>query len=221
MVHISLPPMNRFWAALSVPRAQHKRIGKALALRAFIAGIAAGAGLYIGIDGLYVKVTTPPPSSLSAAQLPGAAAMAVIGADLAQSAAVRPAVQLAINSVLNCLESPSSAEATLRQANRIRQTILQGLQTLHVSGLPNGTQLVSVLTTAIQNSVKADNDYHAWLADLVSSGAACGSNPNRDPKYMAAGTASAAATTSKLAFVAIWNPMAPRYGQQTYTATGF
>jgi hypothetical protein len=61
----------------------------------------------------------------------------------------------------------------------------------------------------------------AWLADLVSSGAACGSNPNRDPKYVAAGTASAAATTSKLAFVAIWNPMAPRYGQQTYTATGF
>jgi hypothetical protein len=55
----------------------------------------------------------------------------------------------------------------------------------------------------------------AWLADLVSSGAACGSNPNRDPKYVAAGTA------SELAFVAIWNPMAPRYGQQTYTATGF
>lgn len=221
MVHISLPPMNRFWAALSVPRAQHKRIGKALALWAFIAGIAAGAGLYIGVDGLYVKVTTPAPSSPSAAQLPGAAAMAVISADLAQSAAVRSAVQLAIDSVQNCSESPSSAEATLRQANTTRQTILQGLQTLNVSGLPNGIQLVSVLTTAMQNSLNADNDYHAWLANLVSSRAACGSNPNQDPKYVVAGTASAAATTSKLAFLAIWNPMAPRYGQQTYTVTGF
>ena len=38
---------------------------------------------------------------------------------------------------------------------------------------------------------------------------------------MAAGTADAAASTSKDAFVAIWNPMAPSYGQQTYTDTGF
>ena len=38
---------------------------------------------------------------------------------------------------------------------------------------------------------------------------------------MTGGNASAAATTSKKAFVAIWNPMAPHYGQQTYTDTGF
>ena len=36
-----------------------------------------------------------------------------------------------------------------------------------------------------------------------------------------AGTASAMATTAKNAFLALWNPIAPTYGQQTYTATGF
>ena len=147
--------------------------------------------------------------------------MAAIGTDLTQSASVRPAVQAAITSVQNCSESPSSAEATFQQAISTRQNILQGLGTLDVSGLPNGAQLVSALTSAMQNSLNADNDYHAWLADLVSSGAACGSNPSQDPNYVAAGTADSAATTSKEAFVAIWDPMAPRYGQQTYTDTGF
>ena len=147
--------------------------------------------------------------------------MTAIGTDLTQSASVRPAVQAAITSVQNCSESPSSAEATFQQAISTRQNILQGLGTLDVSGLPNGAQLVSALTSAMQNSLNADNDYHAWLADLVSSGAACGSNPSQDPNYVAAGTADSRATTSKEAFVAIWNPMAPRYGQQAYTDTGF
>jgi eukaryotic-like serine/threonine-protein kinase len=160
-------------------------------------------------------------SSASASQLPDATAMAAIGADLARSASVRPAVAAAIAGVQNCSQSPSSAEVTLEQAITTRQNILQGLPALDVSGLPDGSQLVSALTTAMRNSLNADTGYHAWLADLVSSGATCGSNPNQDSNYAAAVTADSAATTSKEAFVAIWNPMAPRYGQQTYTDSGF
>jgi eukaryotic-like serine/threonine-protein kinase len=73
----------------------------------------------------------------------------------------------------------------------------------------------------MQNSLNADNDFHAWLADLVTSGTACGSNPNQDSNYVAAGNADTASTTSKNAFLNLWNPMAPDYGQQTYTDTGF
>ena len=161
------------------------------------------------------------PSATQATQLPGAAAMTTLGSDLARSAAVRPTVQAAIDNVQNCSESPSSGEAALQQAITTRQAILQGLATLDVSGLPNGAQLVSTLTTAMQNSLSADNDYHAWMADLVNAGSACGSNASQDSNYVAGGTASSAATTSKTNFLAIWNPMAPRYGQQTYSATGF
>jgi serine/threonine protein kinase len=160
-------------------------------------------------------------SSANTAAQPGATAMTTLSSYLAQSAAVRPTVQNAINGVQACSESPASAEATIQQAINTRQNILHGLQTLDVSGLPNGTQLVSTLTTAMQNSLDADNDYHAWMADLVSSGNSCGSNPNQDTNYVNGGNASAAATTSKNAFLAIWNPMAPQYGQQTYTVTGF
>ena len=154
-------------------------------------------------------------------QLPGAAAMATLGSYLTRSAAVRPTVQNAISSVQACSESPASAEATIQQAIGTRQDILQGLQTLSVSGLPNGAQLVSTLTTAMNNSLAADRDYQAWMADLVSSGSTCGSGASQDSSYQAGGTASAAATTSKNAFLALWNPMAPRYGQPTYSVTGF
>jgi serine/threonine protein kinase len=171
------------------------------------------------------SASTSPASSSSAAsqasQLPGAAAMTTLGSDLARSAAVRPTVQAAIDNVQNCTESPASGQAALQQAINTRQDILQGLTTLDVSSLPNGAQLVSTLTTAMQDSLNADNDYHAWMADLVSAGSTCGSNASQDSNYVAGGTASSAATTSKNDFLAIWNPMAPRYGQQTYTATGF
>jgi serine/threonine protein kinase len=166
-------------------------------------------------------VASPGASSPQATQLPGAAAMATLGSYLARSAAARPTVQNAINAVQACSESPASGEATLQQAISTRQDIVHGLTTLDVSGLPNGAQLVSALTAAMNDSLDADNDYHAWMSDLASSGSACGSNPNQDSNYVAGGNASAAATTAKDAFLAIWNPMAPRYGQQTYPATGF
>lgn len=165
--------------------------------------------------------STVSPSSTGPTQPPGAAAMATIGSYLQQSASVRPTVLNAINAVRACSQSPSSGEAALEHAITVRQNILAGLQNLSVGGLPNGAQLVSALKTAMQNSLNADHDYHAWMADLASSGSACGSNTNQDSNYQAALTADGASTTSKNAFVNLWNPMAPTYGQQTYSSNGF
>lgn len=179
------------------------------------------------VAGVSPSVTSPAaspsvsPSSSSPSQPPGAAAMATLASYLSQSAAVRPNVSNAVNGVQSCSESPADAETTIQQAITARQNILNGLQTLSVGALPNGAQLVSALRTAMQNSLDADNDYHAWMTDLASSGNSCGSNANQDSNYVAAGNADSAATTSKEAFVNLWNPMAPTYGQQTYTDTGF
>jgi len=154
-------------------------------------------------------------------QLPGAAAMATLGSYLARSASVRSTIQSAIDGVGNCSESPSNGEAVLQQAIDTRQGILNDLPALSVSGLPHGTQLVSTLTTTMQDSVAADKDYQSWMKDFASSGSPCGSDPSQDPNYANAVNVSTAATTAKNAFVAIWNPMAPRYGQQVYASTGF
>jgi hypothetical protein len=163
--------------------------------------------------------TSPGPSPAN--QPPGAAAMSAIGSDLSRSASVRPTVQLAINGVDNCSESPSSGEATLQQAIDTRQAILTDLQTLSVSGLPNGPQLVSTLTTAMQQSVAADQDFKAWMADFANAGNPCGSDPGRNSNYLAGQNASVAASSAKNSFLATWNPMAPGYGQRTYSESEF
>ena len=187
---------------------------------------ATNAGNVVGVSPSVTSVApssspSASPSSSAPTQPPGAAAMATLASYLSQSASVRPDVQNAINGVRSCSESPADAETTIEQAITTRQNILQGLQTLSVGALANGAQLVSALRTAMQNSVDADTDYHAWMEDLAGSGNSCGSNANQDSNYVAAGTADRAATTSKTAFVNLWNPMAPTYGQPTYTATGF
>jgi hypothetical protein len=166
-------------------------------------------------------VTSPAASSATATQLPGAAAMATLGSYLARSASVRSTIQSAINGVQQCSESPSSGEATLQQAIDTRQDILNALPTLSVSGLPSGTQLVGTLTTTMQDSIAADKDYQSWMRDFASSGSPCGSDPSQNSNYAAAVNVSGAATTAKNAFVAIWDPMAPRYGQPVYSSTGF
>ena len=117
--------------------------------------------------------------------------------------------------------SPQSGEAPLQQAINVRQVILDGLRTLSPSGLAGGAQLISTLETAMQDSVNADKDYQHWMMDFANSGNPCGSDPGQDSNYVAGQNASIAATTAKNAFLGSWNPMAPRYGQQTYSSTDF
>jgi hypothetical protein len=165
--------------------------------------------------------TSPATSPAANSQLPGAAAMATLGSYLARSASVRSTIQSAIDGVRECSESPSSGEDILQQAIDTRQDILNDLPALSVSSLPHGTQLVGTLTTTMQDSVAADKDYQSWMKDFAGSGSPCGSDPSQDPNYADAVSISNAATTAKSAFVALWNPMAPRYGQQVYASTGF
>jgi hypothetical protein len=99
--------------------------------------------------------------------------------------------------------------------------ILNGLQTLSPPGLTSGAQLIGTLETAMQDSINADRGYQSWMTDFASAGNPCGSDPGQDSNYVAGQDASIAATTAKDAFLGIWNPMAPRYGQQIYSSTDF
>ena len=147
--------------------------------------------------------------------------MATLGSYLTQSASVRPSVQGAIDSVQTCSEPPSSGEATIQQAIDTRQRILSGLQTLSPATLPHGAQLISELSAAMQNSVTADQDYQGWMEDSGGSGGGCATNSAQDSNYQAAQNASGQATAAKGDFLNIWNPMAPGYGQKTYTNSDF
>jgi hypothetical protein len=167
------------------------------------------------------SANTSASASGPASSQPGAAAMSALGSYLAQSGAVRPSVEPAIEAVDNCSESPASGQSTIQHAIDVRQTILDNLQTLSVAGLTNGQQLVSSLTTAMQQSVQADKDYQAWMTDFANQGNPCGSDPNQDPNYAAGQSTSTSANNAKQTFVGLWNPMAPGYGQRTYQPVDF
>lgn len=179
-------------------------------------GSAAGAHrAHAGPLSTNAKRAAPPPTGP-----PGELVMATLGSYLARSASVRPSVQAAIDGVQTCAQSPASGEATLQRAISTRQQIINGLGTLAPAGLPHGAQLISELTTAMQDSITADRDYQGWMADVASTGS-CAANPSGDPNYAAAQNADVQATAAKNAFVSVWNPMAPGYRQQTYSGTGF
>jgi Protein kinase domain len=165
--------------------------------------------------------TSAASSTTPATPQQGATAMAAIGGYLERSAAVRPSVQQALDGVQSCSESPSSGEATIQQAIDARQGILNDLQTLPVSGVPNGGQLAASLTTAMQESVNADRDFQSYMQDFANAGSPCGSDPRQDSNYAAGLDASTAATNAKNTFLGLWNPMAPGYGQPTYSSGQF
>ena len=71
------------------------------------------------------------------------------------------------------------------------------------------------LTSAWQNSIKADQDFAHWARDEISGGCTSG-NQSADPHAQAAAGPDALATTGKQAFVGQWNPVATRYGLPTY-----
>jgi hypothetical protein len=175
--------------------------------------IAAVAGAFVAWRAGYLGGNSS--SRSASAQSPGAV-MTTLGTYLARSASVRPVIQPAIDGVRTCSQTPASGQATMQRAMSTRQEILNGLRTLSPSGLSDGTQMIGALTAAMRQSVTADRHYQNWMADY-----ACGSDPGHNAEYLAGQDASAKATAAKKAFLDIWNPMAPRYGQKTYSYQDF
>ena len=216
---VPLPPPPRRQPV--PPRGRPPRRGgrKAVAVAAVLVAALAGAFVawragYLGSPGSASSPGTS--SSRSASAHSPAAVMTTLGTYLARSASVRSAIQPAIDGVRTCSRAPASGQASMQQAIGTRQDILNGLRTLSPSGLPNGAQLISALTAAMQQSVTADRYYQNWMADF-----ACGSDPSQSTNYQAGQNASDKATADKKAFLDIWNPMAPGYGQKTYSRADF
>ena len=211
------------------PRGRPPRRGWHIALSVAVLLIAAAAGAFVAWRANYLGGPAPVSSPSTTRESPAssgpsaspAAVMHALGAYVARSASVRPTVQPAIDGVRNCSQTAASGQAAVQQAIDTRQDILNGLRTLSPSGLPNGAELISTLTVAMQQSVTADRYYQDWMSDFARLGHACGSDPSQNPNYMAGQNASAKATTAKKAFLDIWNPKAPGYGEKTYSDTDF
>jgi hypothetical protein len=75
--------------------------------------------------------------------------------------------------------------------------------------------MLAALTSAWQNSIKADQDFAQWAQDEISNGCTS-NNQSADLHAQAAAGPDAQATTGKQTFVGQWNPIATRYGLPAY-----
>jgi hypothetical protein len=149
-------------------------------------------------------LASAPPSEQSAAQ-----ALAQL---LASSVSDRSAVVNAVSDV-NACGDVSQDEQTFQQAASSRQQLIGQLSSLSgASTLP--AQMLQDLTAAWQASVQADQDFAAWASDENSGG--CTPDGSGDSNFHAATGPDNEATTDKMAFVSLWNPIASQYELTTY-----
>jgi hypothetical protein len=153
------------------------------------------------------------PSSPVARPAQEAAAQGLAGL-LAQSVTDRRSIVAAVNDVSHCGPNLHQDPQTFQSAVTSRQALLTRLASLPGrSALP--APMLAALSSAWQNSIKADQDFAQWAQDEISNGCTSG-NQSADPHAQAAGGPDAQATTGKQTFVGQWNPIATRYGLSAY-----
>jgi hypothetical protein len=160
-----------------------------------------------------VSAPSSPAARSSSLAAPQAAAQGLAGL-LAQSVTDRRSIVAAVNDVSRCGPNLHQDPQTFQSAATSRQALLTRLASLPGrSALP--APMLAALTSAWQNSIKADQDFALWARDEISDGCTS-NNQSSDPHAQAAAGPDAQATTGKQTFVGQWNPIATRYGLPAY-----
>jgi len=153
----------------------------------------------------HIATTTSPPSEQIAAQS--------LAGLLTQSVADRSDINAASNDVTSCGSSLAQDGRVFDSAASSRQQLITQLSTLSgASTLP--PTMMQDLTDAWQASAQVDDDYASWANDESSRG--CTPNDTADPNYQAATTPNQQATQNKMAFAALWDPIATQYNLTAY-----
>jgi DNA-binding SARP family transcriptional activator len=134
---------------------------------------------------------------------------------LSQSHEGRRAVSAALSAATGCKLTRRAAVERLNRVQRNRQSLLQQVAALSV---PNkeALRVSDLFQQAAHASIEADWRYRDWLVGRKGCGTA---TPNADLR--AAWAADGQATRAKRAFLAIFDPLARRFGERTWTAGEF
>ena len=166
-----------------------------------------------GSSAAAAEPTSKPSKSASAPATERSAATALAGL-LAQSVTDRDTIVSAVGAVNHCTSAVSQAPAHFQEGATSRQKLLKQLASMSGrSELPAG--MLSQLTTAWQASAAVDTDLSKWAQDEVSSGC----HQHNDANLAAADGPDAQASNAKKAFVAMWNPIAAKYGLTKYSTS--
>jgi hypothetical protein len=138
--------------------------------------------------------------------------------EIQQSASARKTVLRATGAVGRCTMVPATGISLMDQAISQRQTVIGRLGSLSVNAIPNGPAMLTDLRQVLQHSIVADQDFIGWMQDIRDTGT-CPVNTSTDASFQAAGRADTLAVKAKTKFLALWNPIARKFGQPTFTST--
>jgi hypothetical protein len=139
---------------------------------------------------------------------------------LTQSANDRSAIDSAVSDIANCGDLEGD-ESTLEAAASSRQSLLNQLQDLNITSLPNSAQLTQYLTAAWTNSMGSDQSYSEWAQDESNDFDGCTVDDYSDLNYMNAQTTDAQSTSAKSSFANLWNSIAATYNLPSVTTASF
>ena len=135
---------------------------------------------------------------------------------LGQSADGRRAIAATIQGAFDCRLAPRAAAARLDRVQRNRQSLLQQVAALSIPDDEGALLSSDLLQKAGQASIAADWHYRDWLLGHDRC-----IRPDASAELRAARAADARATETKQAFVRVFDPLARRYGERTWTASDF
>src|SRR5205823_4607547 len=95
----------------------------------------------------------------------------------------------------------------IRQVRDQRQAELNQAQGLNTADLPNGAEIQSSLTAALNDSLVVDADYLFWAKQQANPATCAGGS---SPAEIEADNNRA--TADKTSFLNLWNPVAAQYG---------
>jgi hypothetical protein len=137
--------------------------------------------------------------------------------EIQQSASARKTVLRATGAVGRCTMVPSTGISLMNQAISQRQNVIGRFGSLSVNAIPDGHAMLADLKRVLQRSITADRGFIGWMQDIQA--ATCPVNTSTDASYQQGFRASTRAVTAKKEFLALWNPIARKFGQPTFTSS--
>jgi len=180
-----------------------------------VIGVCAAAALSGGSSGTPSADGTAAASSSAAAGSGDAQAQAQALSDLLGTAASSRSEVIAASSAIAHCKDLDSSIAALHDAAGQRRTLVSKLGALQVDQLPDGAQLVTLLTQGWQASASADEHYAAWGTGSKGSCAGKKHKPAAGGERNAAIQASGTASEAKKKAASLWNAIAAKYGLPT------
>jgi DNA-binding SARP family transcriptional activator len=135
---------------------------------------------------------------------------------LVQSRDDRREVATTVAAAFDCKLAPHVAAVRLNRVQRGRQSLLEQIAALSVPNREDALRASDLLQQAAHASITADWHYRDWLLARKRCGP-----PDDSPDLRAAAAASAKATRTKQAFLAVFDPLARRFDQRVWTAAEF